>query len=209
MPRTAPRSLSAAVEPSEGRGRPRGTSARALELIALDLFTSNGFDETTVDEIAAAAGVSRRTFFRYYESKAAVLWHEFDHEVAALRAAFENVPSDVALMEAIRQAVTVVNHYGAEDIPELRARMTLIGTVPALQASATPHYDAWEQIIIDFAARRLGESPESLIPRAIGRATLASCRAAYEQWITSPDTVLADHIDRVLTALANGFATEA
>jgi AcrR family transcriptional regulator len=55
------------------RGRPPGTNARALELIAVELFTANGFEKTTVEQIAAKAGVSRRTFFRYFDSKSAVL----------------------------------------------------------------------------------------------------------------------------------------
>src|SRR4051812_44741480 len=91
------------------RGRPPGTSARALELIALDLFSEQGFDDTTVEQIAAAAGVSSRTFFRYFESKASVLWHDFDHEVAELRAAFAEVSDELALMDAIRVVVIGVN----------------------------------------------------------------------------------------------------
>src|SRR5262252_2366436 len=63
------------------RGRPPGTSRRALELIALRLFTEQGFEATTIEQIAAEAGVSPRTFFRYFSSKSSVLWAEFDHEV--------------------------------------------------------------------------------------------------------------------------------
>src|SRR5580698_4936301 len=163
------------------RGRPPGTSARELELAALRLFSDQGFEDTTVEQIAAAAGVSRRTFFRYFESKADVLWHEFDGEVLALRAAFAAVPPDVPLMEAIRRAVVGVNSYRAQDVPELRARMSLVGAVPALQASAAPHYDDWERAISEFAAARLGQPATSLYPMAIGRATLAVCRSAYEQ----------------------------
>ena len=147
----------ASAEPAAPRrGRPPGTSARELELISLRLFSSDGFEETTVEHIAAEAGVSRRTFFRYFESKADVLWHAFDGEVGALRAAFGAVPPEVPLMQAIRDVVVGVNSYRAEDVPELRTRMHLIGTVPALQASAAQHYDAWERAVSEFASGRLG-----------------------------------------------------
>jgi mycofactocin system transcriptional regulator len=187
------------------RGRPRGTSARALELIALDLFHRQGFDETTVDQIAAEAGVSSRTFFRYFESKAEVLWHEFDHEVAELRAAFASVPAEVPVMDAIRQVVVSVNRYGQEDIPELRRRMELIGAVPALTASAAIHYDAWERAVSDFAASRLGEPATALRPLAIGRATLASARAAFDVWVREDTAPLTHHLDQALRSLATGF----
>jgi mycofactocin system transcriptional regulator len=187
------------------RGRPRGTSARKLELIALELFTGQGFDETTVEEIAARAGVSRRTFFRYFDSKASVLWHEFDAEVDALREAFAAAPHDVAMMDAIRQVVVGVNRYRAEDVPELRARMQLIGSVPALHASAAPHYDAWERAVSDFAASRLGRPADSLYPLAIGRTTLAACRSAFDRWVALGDEDLTVYLDASLRALAGGF----
>ena len=103
---------------SARRGRPPGTSARELELIALRLFTEHGFEQTTVEQIAAAAGVSRRTFFRYYDTKADVLWHDFDNEVQALRAAFARIPDKTPLMTAIRQAVVGVNRYAGDERPE-------------------------------------------------------------------------------------------
>ena len=187
------------------RGRPPGTSARELELISLRLFTEAGFEETTVEQIAAAAGVSRRTFFRYFDSKADVLWHAFDGEVRALRAAFAAVSPDVPLMAAIRQVVIGVNRYRAEDVPELRIRMNLIGSVPALQASAAHHYDDWEQAVSEFAAVRLGQAAEDLYPLAIGRATLAVCRSAYDRWADRADADLTIYLDQALRALAAGF----
>lgn len=187
------------------RGRPPGTSARELELISLRLFTRDGFEDTTVERIAAAAGVSRRTFFRYFDSKADVLWHAFDGEVRALRAAFAAVPPRVPMMAAIRQVVVGVNRYRAEDIPELRARMSLISSVPALQASAAHHYDAWERAVSEFAAARLSQPADSLYPLAIGRATLAVCRAAYDRWIDRADADLTSYLDQALRALAAGF----
>jgi len=187
------------------RGRPPGTSARDLELVALDLFTRRGFDETTVEQIAAAAGVSRRTFFRYFESKSDVLWHSFDAEVARLRAAFAAVPEEVGLLDGIRAGVVGVNRYRPRDVPELRARMHLITSVPALAASAALHYDDWERAVGEFAARRLGQPPDSLYPLAISRATLATCRAAFDRWAARADADLTVYLDAALRALAAGF----
>jgi len=187
------------------RGRPPGTSARDLEVISLRLFTQDGFDDTTVERIAAAAGVSRRTFFRYFDSKADVLWHAFDGEVRSLRTAFARVPPHVPMMAAIRQVVVGVNRYRAEDVPELRTRMNLIGSVPALAASAAHHYDAWEQAVSEFAASRLGQPADSLYPLAIGRATLAVCRSAYDRWAERADADLTVYLDQALRALAAGF----
>lgn len=191
--------------PAGRRGRPPGTSARALEVIALRLFTEQGFDDTTVDQIAAEAGVSRRTFFRYFASKSEVLWSEFDLEVADLRRELAAVHDGLSVMAAVRAAVLAVNHYRAEDVPELRARMSLVGSTPDLAASAALHYDAWERAIIDFVADRSGQPADSLYPLAVGRATLATCRAAYERWAARADADLGVYLDAALRALADGF----
>jgi mycofactocin system transcriptional regulator len=187
------------------RGRPPGTSARELELIALRLFTEQGFEDTTVDQIATAAGVSRRTYFRYFDSKSGVLWSDFDREVEALAGRLRETPAELSIMDAVRHAVIAVNHYRADDVPELRARMNLIGSVPELAASATLHYDAWERVIADFVALRSGQSADSLYARTVALATLATCRAAYEQWALRADADLTFYLDAALRALSGGF----
>lgn len=188
------------------RGRPPGTSARALEEIALRLFAEQGFEDTTVDQISTQAGVSRRTFFRYFDSKSEVLWSEFDLEVSNLRDELAALAPDVSIMDGVRAAVLAVNHYGAADVPELRTRMSLIGSTPELAAAAALHYDAWERAIIDFVAARSGQPSDSLYPLAVGRATLATCRAAYERWAARADADLVVYLDAALRALAAGFA---
>jgi mycofactocin system transcriptional regulator len=191
------------------RGRPPGTSRRQLELIALRLFTERGFHETTIDQITAEAGVSRRTFFRYFNSKADLLWAEFDTEVETIRRLLTQAPADRPMMDAIRDAVVHANHYHAEDVPELRTRYKLISSIADLQASAAVHYDAWERAISDFAAERLRQPLDSLYPLAVGRATLATSRAAYDRWVARADTDLTVYLDAALHALADGFAPEA
>ena len=188
------------------RGRPRSTSRRELRLIALRLFASRGFDNTTIEQIAAEAGVSERTFFRYFTTKASVLWTEFETEVETIRSALAAVPDDMPLMDAVRGAVVAANHYQADDVPEMRMRMHLIATVPALSFSAAEHYEAWERAISEFAGRRLGQPADSLYPLTVGGTTLAACRAAYDRWSVRADADLTTYLDAALAALASGFA---
>lgn len=189
------------------RGRPRSTSPRELKSIALRLFTAQGFENTTIEQIAADAGVSVRTFFRYFASKASVLFSDFEAEVEVIRAELTAAPGDVPMMDAIRGAVVSANHYRAEDIPEMRMRMNLFATVPALSASAAEHYEAWERAISEFAGQRLGQPADSLYPLAVGRATLATCRAAYDRWAARADDDLTVYLGAALRALADGFAS--
>ena len=188
------------------RGRPPSTSRRELQRIALGLFDAHGFDNTTIEQIAAEAGVSERTFFRYFTTTASVLWAEFDTEVAAIRDALADVPDSVPMMDAIRTAVVAANHYRAEDVPDMRMRMALIATEPALSFGAAEHYAHWEQAVSDFAARRLGLPADSLYPLAVGRTVLAACRAAYDRWSDRADRDLPTYLDAALSALAAGFA---
>jgi mycofactocin system transcriptional regulator len=191
------------------RGRPPSTSRRELRLIALRQFAERGFDNTTIEQITAEAGVSERTFFRYFTTKASVLWTEFETEVETIRSSLAAVPDDVPLMDAIRSAVVAANHYHADDVPEMRLQMHLIATVPALSFSAAEHYEAWERAISEFAGRRLGQPAESLYPLAIGRAVLAACRAAYDRWSVRADNDMTIYLDAALSALAAGFAPAA
>src|SRR5262249_4132545 len=117
--------------------------------------------------------------------------------------------SGLPVTEAVRRAVLAANHYRAADVPELRARMSLIGSVPALMANAAVHYDAWERAVSDFVARRTGQPPDSLYPLAVGRATLAACRPPSAGWGVYAAPAL--RVSRVPPprALAAGFAEAA
>jgi mycofactocin system transcriptional regulator len=179
-----------------------------MELIALRLFTEQGFEATTVEQIAAAAGVSRRTFFRYFDAKADVLWNSFDAEVETICGLLARTPDELPVMEAVRRAVLAANRYRAQDVPELRTRMTLLSSVPELIASAAIHYDAWERAVVDFVARRSAQPADSLYPLAVGRAVLATCRAGYDRWAARADADLTVYLDAALRALAAGFRDE-
>ncbi|MCD0453275.1 mycofactocin system transcriptional regulator [Actinocorallia sp. API 0066] len=187
-------------------GRPQVTSRAALERLAFELFARDGFDETTVDDIAAAAGIGRRTFFRYFASKNDLVWGDFEHELARLRALLAETGPDVPMMEAVRAAVVAFNRYDPRDVPWHRQRMELILRVPTLQADATLRYASWRGIITEFVAARTGQPPAAMLPTLAGHTALAACIAAYEHWL-SADTPedLTDLLDAAIRRLADGL----
>lgn len=189
--------------PRVGR-RPR-TSRTELERIALRLFAERGFEETTVDDIAAAAGIGRRTFFRYYGSKNDVVWGDFEGELERMRERFAAWPPQAPMMDALREAIVEFNRLDPAEVPWHRLRMTLILRVPALQAHSTIRYADWRAVIAEFAAARLGRPVDDLMPQAVAAACLGAAVAAYEQWLRHPDADLGDLLDTSMRALARGF----
>jgi TetR/AcrR family transcriptional regulator, regulator of mycofactocin system len=185
--------------------RPR-TSRAELERVALDLFTSRGFEETTVDDIAAAAGIGRRTFFRYYPSKNDAVWGDFAAQLARLRQWFDGCAPDVPLMDAVRAAVVEFNRLPKSQEPWHRRRMALILNTPALQAHSTHMYADWRSVIADFVAKRTGAAPEDMVPQLIAYGALAAAVAAYEQWLRDEAAELEPLLDRAMGELQRGFA---
>ncbi|MGC9537412.1 mycofactocin system transcriptional regulator [Streptomyces sp. UG1] len=186
-------------------GRPSATSRDQLEGVAFELFASKGFEQTTIDDIAAAAGISRRTFFRYHASKNDLVWGDFDGQLVRLRELLDACPPDLPMMDALREAVVAFNRFDPAEVPWHRRRMELILRVPALQADSTLRYTSWRSVVSSFAAERTGLPPQSLLPRQIGYAALATCIAAYEQWLHDENADLSGLLDSAMRELQSGF----
>ena len=184
------------------------TSRAELERRALELFTARGFDATTVDDVAAAAGIGRRTFFRYFASKNDAVWGDFDHGLADLRAQLAGADPQQPLLEALREAVLAFNRFDPAEVPWHRERMALILTVTALQAHSTLRYAAWREVVADFAARRLGEPSHALLPQLVAHLCLGAALTAYEQWLADPGAELEPLLDQALAGLAGGWSRQ-
>ena len=186
-------------------GRPAVTSRAELERRALQLFAERGFDATTVDDIAAAAGIGRRTFFRYFASKNDAVWGEFDQGLTSLRAQLAGSPPSLPLLAALREAVLVFNRFDPAEVVWHRERMRLILTVPALQAHSTLRYAAWREVVAEFAGARLGQPADALLPQVVAHSTLGAAITAYEQWLRDPGADLPALMDEAMSALAGDW----
>jgi TetR/AcrR family transcriptional regulator, regulator of mycofactocin system len=186
-------------------GRRRVTSQAELEQLAFGLFEANGFEQTTVEDIAAAAGIGRRTFFRYFPSKNDVPWGMFELELERMRGRLKACPRDIQLMDAIRVALVDFNQVEPGQIPRHRRRMELIMRVPALLAHSTLRFAAWRAVIAEFVAERTGQRPDALAPQAIAHAVLGVAVAAYEQWLDDENAELGALLDAAMRELGAAF----
>jgi mycofactocin system transcriptional regulator len=183
------------------------TSRAALERLAFELFARQGFDETTVDDIAAAAGIGRRTFFRYFASKNDVVWVDFEEHLEKLRRLLDETGPDVPMQEAVRRAVVEFNRFDVREVPWHRQRMGLILGVPTLQADATLRYASWRAVITGFVAERTGLPPSAMLPRLAGHACLAAAIAAYEHWLAGDgEPELPGLLDEAIRRVGAGLA---
>jgi mycofactocin system transcriptional regulator len=187
-------------------GRQPSTSHAELSHISLQLFIENGFENTTVDAVATAAGIGRRTLFRYFPSKNDLPWGDFDAGLEQMRTYLRLLPAGTPLVDALSLAVVEFNRFPAEEIPFHRERMDLLLNVPALVAHSTLRYAAWRQVVADYAALRLGVASDSLVPQTIAWTFLGASLSAYEQWLKHEDADLLELLGSAFVVLKTVFA---
>jgi mycofactocin system transcriptional regulator len=181
-------------------GRRRSTSWEHISNIAIDLFTARGFDEVSVDDVAEAAGIARRTLFRYYPSKNALPWGDFDAHLARMRDLLSDLDPDVGIDDALRTALLAFNTFDDAETARHRQRMRVILQTAALQAYSMTMYAGWRAVVVAFVARRLEMKETDLVPQTVAWMMLGAALSAYQHW-------LADESVSLLQALNDAFDT--
>jgi AcrR family transcriptional regulator len=193
-------------EPKVGlRERTRNAVRAQLADAALKLFVEQGFDATTVEQIAAVTGLSRRSFHRYFSSKEDVLGQWFaemgQQVAAALAARPAQEPAWLALRRAFDDLVQAMS-----DRPEARVMTRMMLTTPALHASHLHKYAHWRVLLADVLQQRLtdgGSTPARISAVALAGAALASLESAQEQWVADGNQRPLDElVDEAMNAVA-------
>ncbi|MGY1705268.1 mycofactocin system transcriptional regulator [Geodermatophilus sp. SYSU D00697] len=188
-------------------GDVRADTRARIERAALDLFTQEGFERVTADEIAEAAGTSRRTFFRCFATKADAVWGDFASHVRRLDDLLAATHPGQPVLSSICAAYVEVNDYAAADLPMLRQRMALILGEPALQAHSQVRYADVDRVVAQHVAQRTGDHPGALLPRLVATTTRAAATTAFEVWLADGTTTLADDLHAAFDQLITGFPT--
>lgn len=188
-----------AFTPGRGGRTPITTTAR-ISHVAFELFVTQGYENTTVDQIAEACGIGRRTLFRYFPSKNDIPWGDFDSLLHHFQQVLRQTDPQWPLHEALKVAIIEFNTFPPEETLYHRKRMDLLLSVPSLLGHSTLRYEGWRQVIQEFVSERLGVSPDSLEARLIAWVSLGISLASYELWLADPYAHLPD-------LLAHGFDT--
>jgi len=173
--------------------------------IAWDLFAHQGFEATTIEEIAERAGMSRRTFFRYFSGKDELIVEKLVEAGERVAAALEARPEEESAWTALREAFQVVV-VGQEQNPgPARALRLMLRDEPGVRSSIEEWRRAWTHLLAPVLARRLSpDGPSSgsdIRAEAIAGAGLACLDAAQLAWTETPSTSLGKLLDQAMSAV--------
>ncbi|GAB3363434.1 TetR family transcriptional regulator [Amycolatopsis echigonensis] len=161
---------------------------RALATAAVDLFAANGYEATTIDDIAAAAGVGRRTFFRYFDSKDDVLFANHDEIVAEMEQVFETADPARDPIEVATAAVSLVLESYAAELDVSLKRFTLTRTVPSLRDKEVATVDRYQRVLARYLQDRFaaaGDEAATLRAAVAAAAIAAANNHVLRRWLRS------------------------
>ena len=190
------------------REQRRERNAREIQQTAMSLFAERGYAAVTVEDIAGEAGISERTFFRYFTSKDHLLVAEASRRIEVIHESLTGQPDDLDAWTALRNAVldqsTSEEHIGRN--AAIWAHLTK--EAPALLAKMIMHgaLEGTHNIEVELA-RRLGVPDTDALPDVMMRVTLAAVQSAYLRWLEDDGTAsLVDLTAEALDLVGDGLA---
>jgi AcrR family transcriptional regulator len=162
------------------RARKRQETREKLTRAAMALFLERGFEATTLDDIVAAADISRRTFFHYFASKEDVVFAWQEESTAALVAAVAARPAGESMLAAAENAIIVM--AGQLDPGEAVAMARLKRDNPALQARDQLKYEKLERALADALLKRNGNKVDNMQARLVAMIATGAMRVGGELW---------------------------
>jgi AcrR family transcriptional regulator len=186
------------------RERTRNMVRAELAQAALELFVEQGFEATTVEQIAAATGLSRRSFHRYFSSKEDVFGQWFEEMGQQLAADLRARPNEERPWVALRRAFDDLVQ-GMSERPQSLLITRMILNTPALHATHLHKHALWRDALADVLQRRLAEDGRELgriAAVALVGAALAALDSANIAWVADEnEQPLADLLDQAMDAI--------
>jgi AcrR family transcriptional regulator len=197
-----------ATPPPGLRERKKQLTRDQLVEAAFTLFDERGYDNVAAAEIAAVAGVSERTFFRYFPAKEDVVFPDAEERLGHMKEVVANLPQDVSLIEGLRQALTVISleYEESREIQMMRARLVM--ATPSLQTFIFHREQEWVELFASAIAERLGlDHDQDMRPELTAAVVVAVFRVVMTRWIRSDgDGDIGSSLDEALAFVGTGLA---
>jgi AcrR family transcriptional regulator len=196
------------IVPVEGyslRERKRTKTRLMIQAEAMRVIAEKGWESTTVDDIAYAAAISPRTFFRYFPTKEdVVLWDEYDPIAPDM---LQARPADEPLVESMRALVyEALGGLYRRDRDALLLRVRLLMSVPELRARLRDAQGEGEQLLATYLAQQRGLEPDDLSIQVVASALTSTIIVALDAWMRDDGkTDLLAILDRAMQALATNM----
>ncbi|AFR28783.1 TetR family transcriptional regulator [Arthrobacter sp. Rue61a] len=189
------------------RARTRRLAQTELTAVAQDLFVAQGYDNTTVDQIAAAAGMSKRTFFRYFPSKDDLVIGKYDLFADRMAEALDARPKSEPVWESLRRMFDITLDYVQDEHQRARidAMDGIVRSTPQLYARYLEKMQRVQELLVGRVAVRLNDdehNPSDPRPAAIVGAAFACMQAARQAWFASDRSeAFGSYLDDAMAAL--------
>lgn len=196
--------------PSSPREKNKETTRRALLRAASQRFAIRGYAATTIDEICEAAGVGRRTFFRYFPDKEALAFPHRGQRQQRFLDLLNAAPAQESPFASLRRIAQLFAREYTANREQLLARQRLIEASPELLAREHEIDRDWEAAMAQAFRERAGDAPDAeLRARVIAGATIGVIRATLRHWYASEGRAdLARLGEEALDCLERGFLQE-
>ena len=187
------------------RERKKVRTRAAIQREAMRLFLRQGYQETTIEQIAEAADISPSTFFNYFPNKEdVVITDDYD---PLLLAAFANRPQNEGPLEALRQIMGELVEVLDRDRDLILARSRLILSEPELRARSWSEMEKNEDVVRGMLAARSGRDPDDFELRVLAGALVGGLWSAMLDWVRkNGEESLAAYVQRALDVVEKGIA---
>ncbi len=187
------------------REQKKQTTRNTIQLHALALFHRQGYNATSIVDIANAAGISEATFYRYFPTKEdVVLQDDYD---PILLASFEIQPTELGPVQALRATFRqILGSFSDAEWQTQRERIALINAEPKLRARMLDQTTETMRLLVGPLAKRSGRDSDDFAVLTVAGAIMGVCIAAVEAARLDPKANLIQLLDTALAQLEGGLA---
>jgi AcrR family transcriptional regulator len=172
----------------------------------MELFQRRGYSEVSVEDIAAELGIGRTTVFRYFGSKAGIIWRDIDASGAAFSERLAQQPPHLDPFDALMAAATENARVDDEWRELSRARLALISSTPELEAKRAATVSRFAAEVADFLRSRADFTANPALPEAFGYAMASVESSALRRWASGEVDSYVDVLVSTLSTVIDAFA---